>query len=731
MFHEDQQIGHYTLIKQLGIGGFGEVWLARNQNDPASPHVAIKLPKSEDVDWQAIVQEIGLWVLCGKHPNVLPFIEARNYNGQIAIISEYAPDGSLRDLLEKQGALSIKQVVEMVIGVLDGLVHLHSSRIIHRDLKPENILLRGNAPRLADFGISRVITANEYSNTISGTASYMAPESFNGKRTVQTDVWAVGVILYELLEGRLPFPQRMRQELHEAISTRQPEPFSQAIPSKLQEVTLKALAKQPEARYQTSTEVRQALHDYWLALYEQETISTIKQTIPFVELETTIEIVRLIPYRKSDSWGFCDSNKNIVIIPKYDFVYSFSEGLACVKLNDKYGFIDKRGQEVIPIKCDWKPNSFGEGNSPDEGKFSEGLVRVELNDKYGYIDKAGREVIPIKYDFSSRSKEGLVWVFNDHEHSYFDNTGREIIQIRYEWVGEFSEGLAEVWLNGKRGFINNKGEEVIQLKYDSVGSFNEGLAQVELNGRCGYIDKVGREVIPINHLWEVDSDGGFSEGVAAVKLDGKWGYIDKTGREIISIKYDAAHRFSEGLAGVELNDKWGYIDRTGREIIPPSYDYAQSFSEGWACVETNDNHGYIDQTGREIIPIKYDWNWGAFSEGLVCIGLNGKWGFFDKSRREVIPLKYDFAYPFSEGLAGVRLNGRYGFIDKAGREIVPLKYDYVWSFSEGVAQVELGGKLFSGRAELLGIRPVKDSVDAKLNSKRGYIGHGGTEYFED
>lgn len=125
MFHKGQQFGHYTLVKQLGKGGFGEVWLAHNQTDVSCSPVAIKFPKSEDVDWQAIVQEIGLWVLCGKHPNVLPLIEARNYNGQIAIISEYAPDGSLRDLLKGQVVLSFKQTVEMIVGVLDGLAHLH------------------------------------------------------------------------------------------------------------------------------------------------------------------------------------------------------------------------------------------------------------------------------------------------------------------------------------------------------------------------------------------------------------------------------------------------------------------------------------------------------------------------------------------------------------------------------------------------------------------------------
>lgn len=204
MFHEDQKLGEYTLIKKLGRGGFGEVWLAEFKDE----QFAIKLPHKDQVEWQSITQEIGLWTLCGKHPNVMPLIGARNFNGQIAIISEYAPDGSLEDLLKRKGKLSEIEAVEMIIGVLKGLQHLHESGIIHRDLKPANILLDGNTLRLTDFGISRIINGDSSSQTIAGTFAYMAPECFDGKRNVQTDVWSVGVILHRMITGNLPFPQK-------------------------------------------------------------------------------------------------------------------------------------------------------------------------------------------------------------------------------------------------------------------------------------------------------------------------------------------------------------------------------------------------------------------------------------------------------------------------------------------------------------------------------------------
>lgn len=195
----------------------------------------------------------------------------------------------------------------------------------------------------------------------------------------------------------------------------------------------------------------------------------------------------------------------------YDYIGDFSEGLAAVKMNGKWSFIDKNGREVIPPKYDWVED------------FSEGFARVKLNGKWGFIDKNGREVIPSKYD----------------------------------WVRDFSEGFARVQLNGKWGFVDERGREVIPCKYDEAREFSEGLAAVRINGKWGFIDKSGREVIPCKYdfVWD------FSEGLAWVKMNGKKGLIDKSGREVIPPKYDSVGDFIEGFAVVQLNDKWGFIDK--------------------------------------------------------------------------------------------------------------------------------------------------------------------------
>ncbi len=214
-------------------------------------------------------------------------IDADIYEGQVAIVSEYVPDGSLGGWLKQHGgkAASIESACEIIEGVLAGLAHLHERRIIHRDLKPENILLQRDTPRVADFGIARLLRSGSYSTNISGTLAYMAPEAFDGKRNERTDIWATGVIFYQLLSGRLPYEQQDMASLVGALLRQDPAALGDAVPEVLRRVVMKALQRDPSQRYASAAEMRQELREagrmLWLQKREaREAVPTLSKDPP-------------------------------------------------------------------------------------------------------------------------------------------------------------------------------------------------------------------------------------------------------------------------------------------------------------------------------------------------------------------------------------------------------------------------------------------------------------------
>ncbi|HEX8248664.1 MAG TPA: protein kinase [Pyrinomonadaceae bacterium] len=302
MFQAGQKFGQYVLIKKLAKGGFGEVWLAEKRSQFVTKKVAMKLPHAGQFNFEAIRQEATLWEKASGHPNVLPLIDADVYDGQVVILSEYIEDGSLADMLRKHGRIPVQQAVRIVIGVLNGLEYLHSKNIIHRDIKPANILMQGDTPRLADFGISRAVETTMVSSTVIGTHSYMSPESFEGVRSVQTDVWSVGVLLYHLLTGKLPFPLGQPSEIMYAVLMKEPEPMPGDIPQRLQQIIYKALEKDrepdrnPPLRYQSASAMREDLEgflEWWATEAQPSPFETVKVSPPAadsVELGTRMRI---------------------------------------------------------------------------------------------------------------------------------------------------------------------------------------------------------------------------------------------------------------------------------------------------------------------------------------------------------------------------------------------------------------------------------------------------------
>lgn len=203
---------------------------------------------------------------------------------------------------------------------------------------------------------------------------------------------------------------------------------------------------------------------------------------------------------------------------KYDYTSSFSEGLASVKLNGKWGFIDKSGSEVIPHKFD------------DVDNFSESLARVKLNGKWGFIDMKGNFTVNPIYDFVGNFSDGFAEVSIKEKAGYIDKTGEVKIPLIYFLTKPFYKGIAAArFKGGKYAFINKKGENLSPHKYDIIADFHEDLARVIVDGKYGFVDLNGKEVIPA--IYE-NSQSSFIKGKALMKLNGEWFHIDRKGNRI-------------------------------------------------------------------------------------------------------------------------------------------------------------------------------------------------------
>ena len=262
MIQAGDSIGPYTLVRTLGRGAFGEVWLAERRSSLLTTQVALKLPLNAAGDLDAIRQEAQVWLKASGHTNIVPVLDAEIYDGQVVIASEFVAGGSLSDWLNQHGgkAPSVEAAFGMVRGILDGLQHLHESGLIHRDLKPGNVLVQKGRPRLTDFGLTRLLKPSGNTSNLAGTPAYMAPEAFSGQYSPASDVWAAGIVLHELLTGAVPYPQTDLYSLLLTITSDQPVVLAHEIPDGIRRLLARALAKPPAGRFVSASEMAEALH---------------------------------------------------------------------------------------------------------------------------------------------------------------------------------------------------------------------------------------------------------------------------------------------------------------------------------------------------------------------------------------------------------------------------------------------------------------------------------------
>lgn len=268
MIMKGQKISdRYQIIKSIGEGGMANVYLA--YDTILDRNVAVKVLRGDLATDEKFVRRFQREALSASslsNPNIVEVYDVGEDNGEYYIVMEYVEGKHLKNLLKKRGKLTVPEVVDIVLQITSGLSVAHDSYIIHRDIKPQNILILDNGlVKITDFGIAVAMNATQLTqtNSVMGSVHYLPPEQASGKgATLQSDIYSIGILMYELLTGKLPFKGdnaveialKHLKEPMPSIRDEMPE-----IPQSVENIILKATAKNPKNRYADAREMHEDL----------------------------------------------------------------------------------------------------------------------------------------------------------------------------------------------------------------------------------------------------------------------------------------------------------------------------------------------------------------------------------------------------------------------------------------------------------------------------------------
>jgi serine/threonine-protein kinase len=277
MFFRGQTIGKYRIHSTLGSGGFGTVYLA--EDTWIDKKVALKVPHKQNLDFTEMLKEPRLLASLS-HPNIVTILTVEKQPASAEatvgrrnrrdppsprqdaiffIVMEYVPGETLEQIIMREGALDLARALDFTCQMCNAVDHAHRAGIIHRDLRPGNMLVSETGMlKVTDFGTSRFLEIAAHGTTVIGSPPYMAPEQFHGKAVFASDVYSLGVTMYQMLTGVLPYDTPAPADLEKLMRgelVSPPRLKNRAIPKAINDIVLRALSPDLTVRYQRAGEL--------------------------------------------------------------------------------------------------------------------------------------------------------------------------------------------------------------------------------------------------------------------------------------------------------------------------------------------------------------------------------------------------------------------------------------------------------------------------------------------
>ena len=256
MLFRGQTLGKYKILAPLGSGGFGAVYLARDTW--IDKDVAIKVPHRQNLNFGELLQEPRLLAALD-HPNIVSITTAEKQDNIFFIVMEYVAGHTLEEVITNSAGLDAERTVHYAMQIGRAIEHAHAQGVIHRDLRPANMLVSdAGVLKVADFGTSRFLEIAAHGTTVIGSPPYMAPEQFEGKAVFASDIYSLGITMYQMLTAALPYESPAPADLDKLRSgelVRPPRLSNPEVPKALNDIVMRALAPGLSTRYQRATDL--------------------------------------------------------------------------------------------------------------------------------------------------------------------------------------------------------------------------------------------------------------------------------------------------------------------------------------------------------------------------------------------------------------------------------------------------------------------------------------------